>query len=258
MKEALRELDFDERTLTPATAVHRISHAKNQMISPAERWSRPRARPREERIASLYRRYEERLRRGGRARLRRPAAAASCGSSRRCPRRSRWYRDRLDPRPGRRVPGHQPRAVPHRAAPHRGAPEPLRGRRSRPVGLPLARRRPAQHPRLREGLPGLPGGRRSSRTTARPSASSRIAAAVIANNTAREGQAALDGERGGRARRSSTARGTRTRRRRSSPQSIRARSATRAATTATSRSSTAPTPSRACSRTRCAARASRT
>ena len=56
---------------------------------------------------------------------------------------------------------------------HRGAPEPLRRGRSRPVGLSVARRGSPQHPRLREGLPGLPGDRRSSRTTARPSASSR-------------------------------------------------------------------------------------
>src|SRR6266545_4702968 len=36
VKEAMRELDFDERGLTPASAVHRISHAKNQMLSPEE------------------------------------------------------------------------------------------------------------------------------------------------------------------------------------------------------------------------------
>ena len=36
VKEALRELDFDERTLTPSAVVHRISHCKNQMLSPAD------------------------------------------------------------------------------------------------------------------------------------------------------------------------------------------------------------------------------
>ncbi len=60
VKEALRELDVDERALTPAAAVHRISHAKNHMITPdeVERLARG---PREERLAALYRRYEERL-----------------------------------------------------------------------------------------------------------------------------------------------------------------------------------------------------
>jgi DNA helicase II / ATP-dependent DNA helicase PcrA len=64
VKEAMRELQFDERDMTAATAVHRISHAKNQMVSveEAERLART---PREERIASLYRVYETRLRAAG-------------------------------------------------------------------------------------------------------------------------------------------------------------------------------------------------
>ncbi|HEX6775886.1 MAG TPA: UvrD-helicase domain-containing protein, partial [Methylomirabilota bacterium] len=61
VKEAMRQLDMDERQLTPASVVHRISHAKNHMLSveEAERLART---PREERIAQLYRRYEDRLR----------------------------------------------------------------------------------------------------------------------------------------------------------------------------------------------------
>jgi len=64
VKEAMRELDFDERVLPPASAVHRISHAKNQMLSPeeVERLART---PREERVAALYRLYEQRLRAAG-------------------------------------------------------------------------------------------------------------------------------------------------------------------------------------------------
>jgi DNA helicase-2/ATP-dependent DNA helicase PcrA len=64
VKDALRALDVDEKTLTPANAVHRISHAKNQMLAPAdvEQLSRT---PREERIAALYRLYEDRLRAAG-------------------------------------------------------------------------------------------------------------------------------------------------------------------------------------------------
>jgi DNA helicase-2/ATP-dependent DNA helicase PcrA len=60
MKDVLRERNFDERTLTAATAVQRISHAKNQMLSPREVEQLARM-PRDERIASMYRRYEERL-----------------------------------------------------------------------------------------------------------------------------------------------------------------------------------------------------
>jgi DNA helicase-2/ATP-dependent DNA helicase PcrA len=61
VKEAMRQLDMDERQITPASVVHRISHAKNHMLSveEAERLART---PREERIAQLYRLYEERLR----------------------------------------------------------------------------------------------------------------------------------------------------------------------------------------------------
>jgi DNA helicase-2/ATP-dependent DNA helicase PcrA len=61
VKEAMRQLDMDERQTTPASVVHRISHAKNQMLSveEAERLART---PREERIAQLYRMYEDRLR----------------------------------------------------------------------------------------------------------------------------------------------------------------------------------------------------
>jgi DNA helicase-2/ATP-dependent DNA helicase PcrA len=64
VKEALRELDFDERTLTPSTVVHRISHCKNQMMAPEDVEQLART-PREERIASLYRLYEEKLRVAG-------------------------------------------------------------------------------------------------------------------------------------------------------------------------------------------------
>jgi ATP-dependent DNA helicase UvrD/PcrA len=61
VKDAMRQLDMDERQITPASVVHRISHAKNHMLSveEAERLART---PREERIAQLYRLYEDRLR----------------------------------------------------------------------------------------------------------------------------------------------------------------------------------------------------
>ena len=61
VKDAMRRLDLDERQTTPASIVHRISHAKNHMLSveEAERLART---PREERIAQLYRAYEDSLR----------------------------------------------------------------------------------------------------------------------------------------------------------------------------------------------------
>ena len=60
VKECMRELDMMDRTWTPASLVHRISAAKNQMVSVGDVEHAARS-PREERIAQLYRRYQERL-----------------------------------------------------------------------------------------------------------------------------------------------------------------------------------------------------
>jgi len=60
VKEILRELDLDERALTPAAVVQRISHAKNHMLAPRDLEAQARM-PREERIARVYHRYEARL-----------------------------------------------------------------------------------------------------------------------------------------------------------------------------------------------------
>ena len=85
------------------------------------------------------------------------------------PRGARALQRKLPPRAGRRVPGHQPRAVPlpaaagRRRAPGagaRGSPstlggpsQPRRGRRRRAVDLQLPQRRHPQPPRLPGGLP---------------------------------------------------------------------------------------------------------
>ena len=60
VKECMRELDLADRTWTPASLVHRISAAKNQMVSVGDVEHAARS-PREERTAQLYRRYQERL-----------------------------------------------------------------------------------------------------------------------------------------------------------------------------------------------------
>ena len=56
----MRELDMTDRTWTPASLVQRISAAKNQMVA-LEAVERAARGPREERIAALFRRYQERL-----------------------------------------------------------------------------------------------------------------------------------------------------------------------------------------------------
>src|SRR5438034_1366918 len=60
VKECMRELDMTDRTWTPASIVQRISAAKNQMVA-LEEVERATRGPREERIAALFRRYQERL-----------------------------------------------------------------------------------------------------------------------------------------------------------------------------------------------------
>ena len=65
---------MDERQTTPASIVHRISHAKNQMLS-VEETERLARTPREERIATAVPRVRREAARGRRRGLRRPAAA---------------------------------------------------------------------------------------------------------------------------------------------------------------------------------------
>jgi DNA helicase-2/ATP-dependent DNA helicase PcrA len=64
VKECMREQDMDERALTPSAIAYRISHAKNQMLS-AEDVEQAARGPREEQIAAVYRRYQERLAESG-------------------------------------------------------------------------------------------------------------------------------------------------------------------------------------------------
>ena len=59
----------------------------------------------------------------------------------------------LQPDPGRRVPGHQPRPERDRPPAGPGARQRLRGGRLRPVGLQVARGRHPQHLGVRGGLP---------------------------------------------------------------------------------------------------------
>ena len=86
-----------------------------------------------------------------RGRLRRPADADRPGAGA-VPGGPRALAEGLPLRPRRRVPGHEPRAVPAAAATGGEAPQRLRGRRPGPVDLRLPRRRHPQHPRVRARL----------------------------------------------------------------------------------------------------------
>jgi DNA helicase-2/ATP-dependent DNA helicase PcrA len=64
VKECMRTEGLDDRALTPGAVVHRISAAKNQMLTPDDLDKAARG-PREERLAAVYRRYQERLEAAG-------------------------------------------------------------------------------------------------------------------------------------------------------------------------------------------------
>ena len=135
----------------PELARARIEQLKNDAMGPAAFAESAGGDSREGALATIYRLYRERLR----------AMNAMDFSDlllnvheifERDPGVLLRWQSRAEHRAGRRVPGHQPRAVPAGAALSRAQLEPVRGRRRRPVDLPLARRRPAQHPRLRARL----------------------------------------------------------------------------------------------------------
>ena len=93
-----------------------------------------------------------------RGRLRRHADADGRGA-RAVPGRARPLAAHVPLHPRRRVPGHEPRAVPAAAAARCRARQRVRRRRPGSVGLWLPRRRHQQHPRLRARLPGRALGR---------------------------------------------------------------------------------------------------
>ena len=156
MKQLLREEDLPlTGEFRPSAVLGAISRAKNEMLD-ATFLAENAVNHRERTIAKLAVRYEQRLREGRRARLRRPPARGR-PPVRRGARRPRPLPGSLALPPRRRVPGHEPAAVPLDPGPRREAPQPRGRRRRRPVDLPLARRRHPEHPRLRARLPGRDG-----------------------------------------------------------------------------------------------------
>ena len=141
------------RTTTSARSSPRISNAKNAFVD-----SRPGEEQQRNGEARRVRRDHEgglpalpgRAARVPGVRLRRPRLRGRAPLEAR--RRARALAAALPLRARRRVPGHEPRAA-RAPAPARGrAQERVRRRRRRPVDLRLARRRRAQHPRLRGAL----------------------------------------------------------------------------------------------------------
>ena len=119
MKQALRELGMDDSTLQPRLALSRISHAKNRMEGPetftANAWN-----PREQQIGKLYAMYVQALKDANALDFddlllqdRRAVREVRAGA--------RTLQREVPVPDGRRVPGHEPPAVPADSAARRRA-----------------------------------------------------------------------------------------------------------------------------------------
>ncbi len=152
VKQLLRAVGAD-RSYDAQAVIARISNAKNAFQSAAEMPDRDDVRrDRQGDLPAVP---------GGAAqlqgvRLRRPGVRGRSPLARRRG-AARPLAGQVPARPGRRVPGHQPRAARALAAALRRAAERVRGGRRRPGDLRLARGRRAQHPRLRGALPRREG-----------------------------------------------------------------------------------------------------
>ena len=160
---------------------------------------------------------------GERARLRRPPARGRPAVRRgaRCPGQ---VPGALALPPRRRIPGHEPRAIPVGPGAGRPPPQPVRGRRRRPVDLLVARRGPAQHPRLRARLAGHRGRQARAELPLDPADPRRRPRGRLAQHRA-QGQEAVDRQRRRRSGSSASRPTTRRRRRSGSPARSRAWSA---------------------------------
>ena len=231
MKQILREEDLPlTGEFRPSAVLGAISRAKNEMLD-ATFLAENAVNHRERTIARLAARYQERLREGRRARLRRPAARGR-PPVRRGARRPGPLPGSLALPPRRRVPGHEPAAVPVDQGAGREAPQPRRRRRRRPVDLPLARRGHPEHPRLRARLAGRDGRQARAELPLDPADPRRRPRRRLAQHGA-DRQEALD-RRTPAARRSSASRPT-TRRRRPSGSPARSRAWSAAAARALTR-----------------------
>ena len=166
-----RSWSSDPKRFVPRGIHAQISTAKNQLVTPAEYAERV-ASFYDQTVAEAYDLYQRRLFASNAVDFD-DLLMLTVAGARALPRGARAVAEGVPLRPRRRVPGHEPRAVPAAAAAGGEAPQRLRGRRPGPVDLRLPRRRHPQHPRVRARLRRDARRSRWSRTTARRTRSSR-------------------------------------------------------------------------------------
>ena len=150
VKRLMERHRVSPKTWTPRAIAAAISAARNALVDPAE-YERLAQTPLETGRRSRLPRPRRRVSRRERRELRRPARPPGPAAGRQRG-RAPAIREAIPRDPRGRVPGHEPRAVRVRPAARRAARRGGRRRRRRPVHLRLARRRRAQHPRLRARL----------------------------------------------------------------------------------------------------------
>ena len=170
-KLCLEELEKDPKRFVPRGIHAQISTLKNQLVTPKEAMDRV-ASFYDQTVAETYDLYQRRLH-ASNAMDFDDLLMLTVEVLERFPDALEEVADRLPLRARRRVPGHEPRAVPAPAAARRGASQRVRGRGPRSVDLRFSRRRHPQHPRVRARLRRDARRSRSSRTTARRTRSSR-------------------------------------------------------------------------------------
>ena len=150
VKQALKSLDIDDKMIQPRQALGRISQAKNRMETPetmrSTGWSL-----RDQQISRVYETYLRTLSDAGALDFD-DLLLKTVELVEKSERVREFLLPEVQVHPGRRIPGHQSPAVPADQAARRASPQPVRRRRSRSVDLQVARRRPAEHSRLRAGL----------------------------------------------------------------------------------------------------------
>ena len=156
LKRCMTELGIDPKRYPPRAIRAQISGAKNKLIDAAA-YAEAQGSVFEETVAEVYALYEKRMLAANAMDfddlLVRTVNAMELFEEV----RDRWRRI-FQPRPRRRVPGHQPRPVPAAAAALLRARQPDGRRRRGSVDLRLQARRHPQHPRLRARLPRGGGG----------------------------------------------------------------------------------------------------
>ena len=154
VKRCLDELGVDTKRYTPGAIQHQISDAKNKLRD-AEAYKQLVGSYFEQTVGDAFALYERELHRMNAMDFDDLLVNAVNVLQLFQEVRDR-YCERVSPRPRRRVPGHERRAVPLAAVARRRAPQPRGRGRRRAVDLRLPRSRHQQYPGLRGHLPGRP------------------------------------------------------------------------------------------------------